>query len=343
MFKKIGGLVDYWHVIGFADELEKGKSIQRNLYGVPILLWRDNDHKVFAVADVCSHKRSPLAVSDFDINEITCPYHGWKYNQKGGLIEIPSSPHIDITKLKCALQTYLVREQDGFIWVLLHCEAPQNEPISLSNFADNHWGNVHFQAAFDTNEELLIENFMDATHTAFIHEGIIRGFGEKVKHQIHLNVDENGVLVTFAETTEKVALGLGFLLGKNLKIKHTDAFLPPNLVKVDYYINDIHRFNAFIACTPTAEGKTQAFVRLSFNFKYFNPFIKLVLPFLAKKVIQQDDDITRKQYQNQQIFDQQTDICIDCDLIHNKMSMVRKSIINKTPINTTESNINIYL
>jgi phenylpropionate dioxygenase-like ring-hydroxylating dioxygenase large terminal subunit len=344
MFKKIGGLAAYWHVIGFSDELNKEKSVRKTIYDVPILLWRDAAQKMFAVADVCSHKRSPLAISDFDKNEITCPYHGWKYNQKGKLIEIPSSPHIDIDKLKCSLQSYPIREQNGFIWIFLDAnKLPQNEPISLSNFDDKAWGKIHFQDSFETNEELLIENFMDATHTAYIHEGIIRGFGEKVKHQITLNVNEKGVSVTFAETTEKVALGLGFLLGKNLRIKHTDAFLPPNLVKVDYYINDIHRFNAFIACTPIAEGKTQAFVRLSFNFKWLNPFIKLILPFLAKKVIRQDQDITRKQYQNQQVFRQQQDNCIDCDLIHNKMSLLRKSIINSTTINATESEISVYL
>ncbi len=342
MFEKIGGLIDYWHIIAFANELGKGKSIKKTIYGIPILLWKDYSNKISAVADVCSHKRSPLLVSDFTKNEITCPYHGWKYNQKGTLIEIPSSPHLAISKLKCNLQTYPIQEQDGFLWIYLDGQnSSKNEPISLENF--KNWGNVSLHAPFETNEELLIENFMDATHTAYIHAGIIRGFGEKVKHTLQVKTNEEGVRVTFAETTEKVALGLGFLLGNNLKIKHTDAFLFPNLVKVDYYINDIHRFNAFIACTPTADGKTQAFVRLSFNFKLLNTFIKLVLPFLAKKVLQQDFDITKKQFNNQQIFHQQHDHSIDCDIIHNKVSLLRKAKTKNLPITSSENNINIHL
>jgi phenylpropionate dioxygenase-like ring-hydroxylating dioxygenase large terminal subunit len=236
MFDKIGGLINYWHVVAFSKELKTGKSVKKIIYGIPILIWKDNANKLSAVADVCSHKRSPLSIADFDKNEIICPYHGWKYNQKGALIDIPSSPHLDVSKLKCNLQAFTVREQDGFIWIYLDTQnVPKNEPIPLKSL--ENWGNWNIQAPFETNEELLIENFMDATHTAYIHEGIIRGLGEKVKHNIKVNTNEEGVLVEFAETTEKIALGLNFILGNDLKVRHTDAFMFPNLVKVDYYIN----------------------------------------------------------------------------------------------------------
>ena len=66
MFEKIGGLINYWHVIAFSKELQKGKSMKKTIYGIPILLWKDNTNKISAVADVCSHKRSPLLVSDFN-------------------------------------------------------------------------------------------------------------------------------------------------------------------------------------------------------------------------------------------------------------------------------------
>lgn len=342
MLKKLGGLSDYWHIIAFSNELPKGKSMKRRLYGFPLLIWRDTQGTISVVVDVCSHKRSTLEVADFQKNEIVCPYHGWKYQQNGSLLEIPSSPHLPIDKLKCKLKTYPIIEQDGLVWLYLQSEnQPSKLPISLEKF--KKWGQLNLPYLFETNEELLIENFMDATHTAFIHKGLIRGFSEPVKHQLLVKSNENGVLVEFAETIEKVALGLGFLLGDNLKVRHTDAFLFPNIVKVDYYINDIHRFNAFIACTPLSEGKTQAFVRLSFNFNCLNFPIKWVLPYLAKKVILQDYDITKTQYQNQKIFSEQADQCIDADLIHNKVVLLRKSVINNVPINSSESNIEMYL
>lgn len=342
MFKKLGGLTNYWHVIAFSTELGKGKSKKRMFYGFPILIWRDTHGNISAVADVCSHKRSTLEVADFQKNEIVCPYHGWKYHQNGSLLEIPSSPHLPIDKLKCKLKTYPIIEQDGFVWIYLQSENQSaNLPISLEKL--KNWGQLNLQYVFETNEELLIENFMDATHTAFIHKGLIRGFAEPIKHQLCVKSNENGVLVEFAETEEKVALGLNYLLGNKLKIRHTDAFLFPNIVKVDYYINEIHRFNAFIACTPLEEGKTKAFVCLSFNFKVLNPIIKLILPYLAKKVILQDYEITKMQYQNQQLFSEQADQCIDADLIHNKVVMLRKSIINHVPINSSETSIEMYL
>ena len=50
------------------------------------------------------------------------------------------------------------------------------------------------------------------------------------------------VHVGYAETNEKIGLGLDWMLGENLTVSHTDEFLMPNLVRVNYYINKIHRF-----------------------------------------------------------------------------------------------------
>lgn len=341
MFKHLGLLVKYWHIIAFSSEIKKNTSIQKMMYSFPFLLWRDDNDNIHAIANVCAHKRAPLHVSDYKANVLTCPYHGWKYNSKGCLEEIPSSPHIDIQKLNCSLNKYEIIEQDGFVWIYL--DDSQKANTKPYQFETQNWDAIFLKECFETTDELLVENFMDATHTAFTHKGIIRGMGEKVQHQLHVQYAENEVKVAFKETQEKVALGLNLILGNKLISKHTDAFLMPNLVKVDYYINDIHRFNAFIACTPVSEGKTMAYIKLSYNFKAFNPIIKLVLPFLARKVVAQDVEITKLQYANQQLFASQKDQCIDYDIIYNKIKLIRQSAINNTPVNAGETNVSIYL
>lgn len=331
MFNKIGGLINYWHVIALSSELEKGKSLKRSLYQVPILLWRDKTLKIHALLDVCSHKKAPLEVCDFTQNHVLCQYHGWKYNDEGRLIDIPSSQHL-IRKMKCKVDNYPIIEQNGFVWIYIDTEkTPTSSPEILNEVSGENWKHYQTSMLFETNEELLVENFMDATHTPMVHDKLIRDNDKKTKHSITITQTSETVHVSYAETNEKIGLGLDWMLGGNLTVSHTDEFLMPNLVRVNYYINKIHRFQAFIACTPQQDGKTIAFVRLSFQFKWFNPLIKLVIPFLAKKVLKQDYIITQKQFANMQIFKEKPDQNIDYDAMHNKVKKIRNNKINNLP------------
>lgn len=337
------GLADHWHAVAFAQDLKKSQSLKIQLYGIPLLLWRDAQAQVFAVADVCAHKRAPLAVTCFKKNTITCPYHGWQYTQNGRVCHIPSSPDIDLNKLNASLHTLPLQEAEGWLWIYLGKGSPPAQlPWSLARTGKG-WQHVQLKKQFATSDELLIENFMDATHTPFIHQGIIRGHGAPVQHQVHLKVTPEQLLASYAETTEKIGIALRFILGKNLRIKHSDAFLLPNLVKVDYAINDVPRFTAFIACNPIAEGKTQALVRLSFRFGKLNFLIKQALPWIARKVLAQDFDITKQQFANQKIFAQQKDKSIDCDIMHHKMRLIRRAAQRRETFAASETEFKLFL
>ncbi|WP_299455376.1 Rieske 2Fe-2S domain-containing protein [uncultured Microscilla sp.] len=337
------GLVDHWHAVAFAQDLKKSQSLKLQLYGIPLLLWRDAEAQVFAVVDVCAHKRAPLAVTCFKQNTITCPYHGWQYHQNGQVCHIPSSPNIDLNKLNASLHTLPIQEAHGWLWLYLGKDTPPATlPLSLTAPAKG-WQHIQLKKQFATSEELLIENFMDATHTPFIHRGIIRGHGAPTQHHIHLKVAPNQLLASYAETTEKIGVALQFILGKNLRVKHSDAFLLPNLVKVDYIINDVPRFTAVIACNPTSEGKTEALVKLSFRFGKLNFLVKRALPWLARKVLAQDFDITQQQFANQKIFAQQKDKSIDSDIMHHKMRLIRRAAQRRQTITPSETEFKLFL
>jgi phenylpropionate dioxygenase-like ring-hydroxylating dioxygenase large terminal subunit len=333
MFEKIGGLAKYWHVIALSNEVKKGKSLKRNLYEIPILIWRDDAMSVHGLLDVCSHKKAPLEVCDFNKNHVLCQYHGWKYNSSGNLIDIPSSQHL-VSKMKCKVDTFQIIEQNGFIWIYLDTQNKASfVPEPLTEVEGSQWEYYHTSMVFETNEELLIENFMDATHTPMVHDKLIRDNDKKVKHSITILQTSETVHVAYNETNEKIGLGLNLMLGNSLLVSHTDEFLLPNLVRVNYYINKIHRFQAFIACTLLENGKTIAFVRLSFQFKWFNQLIKLAIPFLAKKVLKQDFIITKKQFDNIQIFKNRSDNNIDYDAMHNKVKKIRSNKVKNIELN----------
>jgi nitrite reductase/ring-hydroxylating ferredoxin subunit len=326
MFNKLGGLQNYWFVIGHSSEFKKRKYQKRKLSGVPILIWRDEAKKLHAMLDVCAHKKSPLLVCDYKQNVVQCPYHGWKFDKEGKLLEIPSSPHLK-EKIKCQIDTFPVVEQDGLVWIFPQQGVePQQLPMALNDCKGKAWGTYFTTYDFETNEELLIENFMDSSHTPTIHNKIIRDDQKKTKHTITLTTAQDRVEASYAETQEKIAFGLQYILGKNLKVTHTDTFLPPNLVKVDYVMNGILRFNAFIACTEIDEGKTRAIIRLSLKFGLLNPMILSIIPFLVKKVLKQDFLITQLQFQNMNTFSNSKMHHIDYDGIFNKVNQLRQNI-----------------
>lgn len=345
MFEKSANLINYWHLLVISSELKRKKSLRMFIYEIPILIWRDANDDIHAVLDACSHKRSILKVTDFTENEITCPYHGWKYDKKGALVEIPCSPDLDLSKMKCQLDTFHTKEVHGLIWIYLNNnQPPKNLPFSLEHEVDKKWSQVFLRRTFETTEDLLIENFMDATHTAFTHKGIIRGHGDKVQHLVKVITNEDGLIVSYAETTEKIGIALELILGKDLRVRHTDQFLFPNLVKVTYVINDTIRFTAVISCTSSFSGKTEAVIRLSFNFNWLNPIIKIILPFLTRKVLDQDFEITKQQYENQQIFKELKDHSIPTDMIYNKVKSLRKSKTeSKESVKNSEKTFSLYL
>lgn len=347
VFDSLHKLRNYWHVIGLSHELLSGKSLKRTLYQFPLLVWRDTQGKLHAVLDVCAHKKAPLHVADFQQNQLVCPYHGWKYSHNGTLIDIPSSPQL-VGKLKCQLESYPVQEQDGFIWIYLNPKIPAEhrpEPESLAVFAGKDWKHSFASMTFETSDELLIENLMDATHTPLIHNGLIRSQKkESVEHQLTVTQSGNGVEVAFAETNESVGMGLRWMLGRQLTTTHTDVFLLPNLVKVSYTLNQVLRFHAFIACTPLTAGTTQAFIKLSFRFGWFNHPISWVLPLLARKVLRQDFRITQQQWANRQIFHSQPDMPIEYDSVYAKVRAIRQGSEEASmPHQTTVKTIKIRL
>lgn len=338
MFDKLGGLKKYWYVVGNSIELKKNQSIKKKIHGIPLLLWRNNSNTIYCLLDICPHKKSPLDVSNYTKNEIRCPYHGWKFDEKGSLIDIPSDSHLT-QKIKCKLANYEIKEVNGFIYILLDSSDKTIEPFDTSLEQNAKWQYFHTSKIFHTTEELLIENFMDATHTPTIHNKLIRRDSNKTKHQITLTQNDYIIQASYKETVEKIAFGLRFILGKNYVVSHTDTFLLPNIVKVDYYLNGKHRFNALIACTETEEGKVLANIRLAVNFGYLNHFILKILPFATKKVLKQDFDITEKQYTNIKSFSELKTHSVSYDKIFQKVNTLRQNIKEEKTVITESTTI----
>ena len=80
-----------WYPALRAAELRKGKTKTLLLLGIPLLMGRRNDGKIFAMRDLCPHRGIPLSAGWFDGETVQCKYHGWRFEPcSGQCAEIPS-------------------------------------------------------------------------------------------------------------------------------------------------------------------------------------------------------------------------------------------------------------
>ena len=138
-------IYDDWYPALRTDHLRKGKLAKAMLLGIPLVVGRRNDGRVFAMRDSCPHRGIPLSEGWFDGNRVTCRYHGWEFEPCSGRCElIPSlSSHDQLDATKIYASAYPCEERDGHAWVYVpgpgSGKRPQGEmrPVpELKKFGD---------------------------------------------------------------------------------------------------------------------------------------------------------------------------------------------------------------
>ena len=84
-------IYDDWYPAMRSDGL-RGKTLATAmLLGIPLVLGRRDDGRIFAMRDSCPHRGIPLSCGWFDGAKVTCKYHGWAFEPVSGqCMEIPS-------------------------------------------------------------------------------------------------------------------------------------------------------------------------------------------------------------------------------------------------------------
>jgi phenylpropionate dioxygenase-like ring-hydroxylating dioxygenase large terminal subunit len=315
MFEGAGALSDYWYVVAFAREVRSRSPCRVELWGTPLALWRAADGRVTAMLDRCPHRDVPLSKGAVRNSTIRCPYHGWRFDPDGKLVHMPTQGPGAAPCAKRAVRTFPVREQDGMIWVWPGVAAPSVEPQRL-----DAGGMRLYRCAKDFTAQAidLVENFMDSPHTGVVHRGLIRGHKAPAKAVLDVEADASGVRVTHAGGPGEMALGRGLFAKRRGAFTHSDRFMLPAAVRVDYQLGGPDRaFLAYIFCTPLADGRSRAHVTLGVRFGWLTPLVRLFLPVLTAVVLRQDAAVMRWQRDNLETFARREgDGFVESDIMH---------------------------
>ncbi len=182
-----GGLLYVGH-----DMLLPAKGYRRADGDSRVLLTRDEDGAVRAVANLCTHSLRPITSDDemHDRSCITCPFHQWSFRKDGSLIggrdiEFGRGPDADALKARLSLPRFEVVSWHGFHFAVDPARRAEYETDleridadfaarGLSEHLDFDGWSVYAtdDAAYRADWKTFLEVFGDCYHVPPYHEGL---------------------------------------------------------------------------------------------------------------------------------------------------------------------------
>jgi phenylpropionate dioxygenase-like ring-hydroxylating dioxygenase large terminal subunit len=170
-----------WHPVASLAEVGAAPVAAR-LLDQELVLWRDPEAGVQAWADRCPHRGTRLSLGRVAGGHLECAYHGWQFRAGGSCAAIPALPGFSPTATHAA-QAYAVREAHGLAWVRL--EGSSDGPPAVDGVPSRQVLTGPYEVA--TSAPRVVENFLDMSHFAFVHEGSL---GDRAHVQVpHYEVE----------------------------------------------------------------------------------------------------------------------------------------------------------
>lgn len=286
-------MLNYWYIASYSKELKLNKTLEVKILNNPVVLFRDEIGIASAISNICSHRNAPLSDGRVCKGKVQCPYHGWEFDKTGACTYIPSILDQNNIPSSTKVKSYKVIEQDGYIWIWIGDREPKAEelPLKLELFSNYQ---RKLSAYLDNSVENCIENFMDPTHTGYIHGGLFRNSASHLTEAIIKEVDD-GIKVTVKEESKGDSILAKLIIGEDNGQIHEDYFILPSLVKVTYLIGKRFRIRSYHFFTPIENFKTRIFVHVTLDFKILNPIMMIVVGIVGRILLKQDKDILFKQ------------------------------------------------
>ena len=190
-------LRECWYPILWSSDLAEGALVGRVALDEPIVFFRRDDGSPAALADVCSHRFAPLHLGKRCAGDrIRCGYHGLEFDAGGACVRNPYGD--GRIPAGSSIRAYPVVERHKILWTWMGERAPQPDLIpDFSIFDDPAPGTL---TKFDgitmaANYELIVDNLMDLSHTAFLHDGLL-GNDAMTRGTIDVRQEQNTVYVS---------------------------------------------------------------------------------------------------------------------------------------------------
>ena len=167
------GLRNYWYPAIAARKIPKRHPIQVRMLGEELCLFRGAQGQAVAIRDICPHRGArPSEGTCHWKGTVTCPYHGWTFDENGKNVAVLSEgPDSKICgKPGTEAHVYPTRELKGivFAWIGDTDPAPIEEDVPEEFFDPKASILYSDHTYWKTNWAMALENYFDA-HVSYLH------------------------------------------------------------------------------------------------------------------------------------------------------------------------------
>ncbi|WP_414588667.1 Rieske 2Fe-2S domain-containing protein [Scytonema sp. PCC 10023] len=167
--KTLMDLAASWYIAMECKDLgKKPKAIE--LFGQPLVAWRDQNGHPVIMQRYCSHMGASLGIGKVVDGCIQCPFHHWRYDNSGQCVSIPEVENIPSTARQV---NYASVERYGYIWAWYGSETPLfplPEFFASGNEKHNYIPVSRFTLNTKTTVPRLLENAYDYAHFVPVHD-----------------------------------------------------------------------------------------------------------------------------------------------------------------------------
>ncbi len=236
-------LRNYWYVAAADSEVGR-EPLSRMILGEPIVFFREENGTPVAFEDRCPHRHLPLSMGKLVGDELQCRYHGLRFGADGRCVRIPGQDHIP---QNARVKTYPVVERYHWLWVWMGDPALA-DPARITDFHwldDPNWGAKSSYLHVEANWQLVVDNLLDLTHLAFVHETTIGNLAlaEHAQVKVTRPATDNVVVTRWiiGQDPPPTFKKVGGFTGKVDRWQIID-FVPPAFLRLD------------VGATPTGTG-----------------------------------------------------------------------------------------
>jgi phenylpropionate dioxygenase-like ring-hydroxylating dioxygenase large terminal subunit len=183
----------HWHPAASAESVG-GAPFAARLLGEDLVLWRNRAGVVHAWPDRCPHRGARLSLGRVENGHLECPYHGWQFGPSGQCLHVPALPTFTPPATHC-VKGFEAREAHGLVWVRF---APSERELpDFAAEADPRLRKVDCGPyTVEASAPRIVENFLDLSHFAFIHEGWLGARGASAIDDYRVEETANGIRAT---------------------------------------------------------------------------------------------------------------------------------------------------
>lgn len=304
-----------WYPVCRSQQLGR-KPLKRRLLGQDLVLFRQQEGRAVALLDRCPHRNVPLSEGWVQRGTLVCPYHGWRFGERGECLEIPG---------RCAQRQrgahaapyFALREQQGLIWVYGRPrEEPQTEPFELPEYSSPGFSSVVWETQIQSSLPRLAENFLDGTHTHFVHNGLIRKQSKK-RRALTVKVVRKANYVEAQYLNDPSLSGLirRILAPGASRLDGFGRFWVPGIAQLEYRSDRDFRLFISACLSPIDAEHQRVFAVMTFRWGPPNFLARCLATPLFRLALRQDKRIVEMQSQNIAQYGEERFVYTELDLL----------------------------